>query len=946
MLSYAVKRIVRSWKLYASLILGMMLAATFFGGINVGADTIGKQALDAQLVNTPVDISLNPMSGGISVPRNSFKNVIQSVQGINGIISAESRGSVNEAFYNGNQTTPFVKAIQDNSILYQHLTLVSGREISNANESVINSNSQFAQTYKQGETVKYSIGTFYGQPKYNITLKVVGEVSLDIVATNTLGVSPTFYGPTGSTATPASTMIVSWDKTFGPLADWDYNQTRYGRGDYSITGTVDVYLDRGKLLSAFDVEGSITQVQQIDDQVANVAAINGFNSSPNLIYPLQQFSASIFFLRITFTIFSIPVFFVAWYVGRTVSQASFNLRRREIGLLMTKGFSQSQLFRHFIVEALMVGLIGGGLGLAAAVLLNPYFVQILSGSAQSSVFLSQDTAIATMIFTVVLTMLAIYSPARAAASMDPAKSLREYVFLEDTRPSRRRGAIVAFSLGLYKVILLALGVNFQTLSRYVYGANFLLAIVLVVMAILDFGLNIIGPFLFLYGATQLSTGLASRFHRKFASLSKRLVGDIASLASKSVFRNPRRVTALVFLVALIAGYSIWVIGDQASLQDYNVRQAEVQTGSDLRVVGTNSLNLSYATLVASQLRTWSNVSGATPESDITLRLPSAFYQLSVRAIDPSTWRQGAYYESDWFSGDISSVFRQLNSTSQTIVLDHGVASYYNIQTGGSVLMNQNLSLSVISLFGPDYSQQQSGSPFASSSFQPEGWSYVPLSLAIQNPSLSGSNIILVKAGPGVSFTDLATSIQREYPTFSVITAQTGTGGSSSPTPVVSNGVGSSVVVQTPEAVIANGTQNVLRLGTIFAGLAASIGIGAVAYTGFKEREKETTMLAVRGLSYRQMLGLLVTEVLPLVVFALILATIVGLITVRGDTLAQNSITGINYFTLLASRRVIFPLWSLENIFAIVALLFVGTFLPAILAARKDLSKMSRTVRFA
>jgi hypothetical protein len=49
MLSYAFKRIIRSWKLYASLILGMMLAATFFGGINVGADTIGKQALDAQL---------------------------------------------------------------------------------------------------------------------------------------------------------------------------------------------------------------------------------------------------------------------------------------------------------------------------------------------------------------------------------------------------------------------------------------------------------------------------------------------------------------------------------------------------------------------------------------------------------------------------------------------------------------------------------------------------------------------------------------------------------------------------------------------------------------------------------------------------------------------------------------------------------------------------------
>jgi ABC-type antimicrobial peptide transport system permease subunit len=942
LLSYAFKRIVRSWKLYASLILGMMLAATFFGGINVGADTIGKQALDAQLLNTPVDISLTPISGGMSVPRSSFYNVIQRVQGVSGVVTAESVGSVTEQFYPYNSSIPYIKGIQDNSLLYQHLTVLSGRQISGANESVINADSQFAQTYKPGQTVKYSFGQF-GQ-RLNITLKVVGEVQLDAIADNTLGVSPIYYGPSGSSAKPADTLIVSWDKTFNYIADWAYNQTRQGRGDYSINAMVNVYLDRPKLLSAFNVEGSITQVQQIDDQVANVAALNGFNAQPILIGPLQSFASSIFGLQLTFTIFSIPVYFVAWFVGRTVSQASFNLRRREIGLLMTKGFSQSQLFRHFLVEALMVGLIGGGLGLAAAVLLNPYFVLILSGSYQSGVFLSQDTAIATIIFTVVLTLLSIYSPARAAANMDPAKALREYVYLEDTRPSKKRGAIVAFSLGLYKLILLLLGINFQNIGRFLFGVNFLLAIVLIIMAILDFVLNIIGPFLFLYGATQLSTGLATRFHKSFSSLSKRLVGDIASLASKSVFRNPRRVTALVFLVALIAGYSIWVIGDLASQQDYNFRQAELQTGSDLRVSGLsnlNNLNITYATRVAQQLRSWSNITGATPESDTSLTL-SARASLTIKAIDPATWRQGAYYESDWFTGNIDAVFQNMLSNTQTIILDRGVASYYSIQQGGSVSLNQNLSLSVISLFGPDYSQQPTN-PFGVSYFQPQGWSFIPLSLVAQNPTIfTVTSVVLVKAGAGISFTDLASSIEKAYPSLSVSTAQTNVQSSGSVSPSPS---GSIAATQTAGDVIANGTQNVLRLGTVFAALAASIGIGAVAYTGFKEREKETTMLAVRGLSYRQMLGLLVTEVLPLVIFALILATAVGLITVRGDSLAQNSLTP-SYASLLAPRRVVFPLWASENILVIIGLLFLGVFLPAITAARKDLSKMSRTVRFA
>ncbi|HEX9429422.1 MAG TPA: hypothetical protein VF944_03520, partial [Candidatus Bathyarchaeia archaeon] len=152
MLSYAFKRIIRSWKLYSSLILGMMLAATFFGGINVGADTIGKQALDAELANTPVDIQLRPFSPGISAPRSSFQTVAQSVKQVNGVVAAEPIGSVGGQFsYNG--SSPTIKAVQDGSLLYQHFTMVSGQETLHTNESLINSDSQLAQTHKPGDTI-------------------------------------------------------------------------------------------------------------------------------------------------------------------------------------------------------------------------------------------------------------------------------------------------------------------------------------------------------------------------------------------------------------------------------------------------------------------------------------------------------------------------------------------------------------------------------------------------------------------------------------------------------------------------------------------------------------------------------------------------------------------------------------------------------------------------
>ncbi len=580
------------------------------------------------------------------------------------------------------------------------------------------------------------------------------------------------------------------------------------------------------------------------------------------------------------------------------------------------------MVRHFITEAIMVGLLAGLAGIALAYVLNPLFLQVLGSSSGATAILTSDTAIVTIIFTLVLTLFAILTPARQAAAMDPAQAVKGYVFLEETRPIRKRGAILALTLGSYQLLTLAIGINYMNIGRSpIYNVNFLLILFLIIAAVLSFALSFIGPFLFLYGAAQLSTGLAERFHRKFSNISRWMIGDVAALASKSVFRNPRRVAALVFIVALIVGYSIWVIGDLASQQDYNYRQAEVSVGSDIRLSGINSI--ANATLIANQLRGWSNITGATAESDFSGTVTAGGIQ--IKAIDPLTWRQGAYYEANWFTGDINAVFDTMAANIHTIVLDHGVASSYSLPIGSTiVLYSASINASVISYFGPDYSQSSGG--FLGRSFTPEGWSFVSIGLIRPNATLfNPTNFVLVKASPSVSLAQLTLSLQTAYPGLTITTAQ--------------------VATQGVPGVINAGTQNVLRLGTAFAALAASIGVGTIAYTGYREREKEITMVAVRGLSYRQLAGLLITEFLPLVIFALILATIVGLIVVWGDALGQNSLNQ-SYLGILAARRVVFPLWASANILVIVTLVLAGVFIPALTAARKDLSKMSRTVRFA
>src|SRR5205807_1050228 len=237
-------------------------------------------------------------------------------------------------------------------------------------------------------------------------------------------------------------LIVSWEQTFLPVLAKNYNSFSTGNVSrfYSLSAQVNVYLDRNRLISPFAIESSVATIQQIDARISNLALQYGFSSNDNLLGQLQEFSTTIFSLRLTFTAVSIPVFFMAWYVGRTVSQSSFNLRRKEIGLLLTRGFTRSQLVRHFVTEGLMVGLLAGLAGIALAYVLNPLFLQVLGSTSGATAILTIDTAIITIVFTLVLTLFAILSPARQAAAMDPAQAVKGYVFLEETRPIRKRGA--------------------------------------------------------------------------------------------------------------------------------------------------------------------------------------------------------------------------------------------------------------------------------------------------------------------------------------------------------------------------------------------------------------------------------------------------------------------------------------------------------------------------
>ena len=81
-------------------------------------------------------------------------------------------------------------------------------------------------------------------------------------------------------------------------------------------------------------------------------------------------------------------------------------------------------------------------------------------------------------------------------------------------------------------------------------------------------------------------------------------------------------------------------------------------------------------------------------------------------------------------------------------------------------------------------------------------------------------------------------------------------------------------------------------------------------------------MSVKGLSYRQLVCMFLSENLAVVIFSIVLGLIVGLIIVYGNV-ASASV----YLPELVKRRVVFPNYSLVAIGSYVSLIFASTILP-------------------
>ena len=938
---YAFKRVIRSWRLFAALLLGVVLASTFFAGINISADTAAKQALDQHLRNVSIDIAVRPGWEPIwsSANATEIADVI-SGSDIKGIASAEV---ISRAGWPGwlvqvdNKATYFVVVgISEDSHVYDGLTVTEGSSSLDTNETYVWADAPSASDLKIGDFISANFSLWLGQDSRSeqpeekwitINLTVAGFVELDDKASRiALGYSVESTGVIIEDQEhvvwdPKNLLIADWNKTFAKLLDALYDMSP----PYSpIETNILVFLDRASVIGPWDIGTSIDKVRAVTSQIENKVLGYRAYAQNYLEDALQSYQFISQNMRLQFLVIALPVFFMAWYMGTTVSDVSFNLRRREIGLLLTKGFSRSQLLRMFLSEAALIGVMGGLIGVGLSLLLSPFFVKAGGGEWFSvAPVVGVETLVLAVIFGVIITFLSMFRPARRASQLQAVDALREYRYVEEVKPSRQRWSWIALILGTYKIVMWLLGINLLTLTMGPPPTtNVIVLILLGIFIFLDvFVLNYIGPLLFFWGLTKLLISGSVKFQELTARTAK-FLGDLSSLATRNVRRNPARTASTAFLVALIIWYSFLATGAYASERDHTIRQIKFNVGADISVTLTTLANASQT---LSAIEGLPGVSSTVLESSFYGE--SSFELLDLKAVNPEKWLATAFYEGEWFRGnDAKTAFQQMTTDNNTIILEKRIASRLNLHLNDEITLifgdADTRALRVVGFFGIQPSEEMSG------------YSYVPEGVYHEvKDSVSARGKILVKLVPGTDGKAVADQI-REFET---------------------NNIGAVYSVaeelqRWQSDVLLTGTLNFQLLGVAFAVIAASIGTALVTLVSLKERSKEVSIMSVRGLSFKQLATMLLTENLAVVVFALLLGTIVGLITVYWNVSAMETLPFLSpvlpYASPVLAHHMVFPMDIVLTLLACFVLVFASTVIPVIIMSRMYVSRLERMVREA
>jgi len=355
--------------------------------------------------------------------------------------------------------------------------------------------------------------------------------------------------------------------------------------------TLFIWADRARLVRSYDPEATDLNVRRTR-QALSVALLPYQMSVSDASSPTTGASVAGAVRSVNdatvpqlglFLALSLPTAALALLFARIGVEASLARRRREIGVLRSRGFRTRDVLAYLLIEAALLGGIAALLGFGIAVIVSRVFLGYASASfagglpiAFADVPVYPGSIGITILAAVLAAFLVAYPAVRRSTSMRIVHALRHVSSLETSVDPRIAGAIGTIALGC---IGLASIVGFQGVDPRAGFVPFFLDAVRAILILL-------APVLLIVGTTRIVTLGSARPYRTFARIVRPWTGDLHVLVAEGLRRNPRRSSRLASIVAFGLAFGIFVVALLGIVEASEVRAARTLVGADVTLTGT------------------------------------------------------------------------------------------------------------------------------------------------------------------------------------------------------------------------------------------------------------------------------------------------------------------------------------------------------------------------
>ena len=955
---YSFESIFRNTRRSLFAIIGIVLAIALIAGSSIAVDSSAYGILRSAISSVDVDFTANVNSYN-SLPNETQRNAavaaIESVKNVkeampfivfDGLAIANPTGSV----YQGSYGSAYYAFVPEDSARFLEVSNING---------VVPEPGTVALPKAVTDELSVSIGDditcsmqkdsgYYDNSNQtwvsNVTYLNVTVVVSQIWTQDRDENDDNYFGSSLDNRTVLlngrwGTPIVFDIASYGSIVN--SSVATFWSGYYQSQLSYLIWIDRDAVINLANIRGTLNNLEFMQHRLNAMGYTYGYNVDVSpLYYQLESVNPVLEGMKLLFIALSLPVIALGTDLSVVGVDLGVSMRKREVGILTSRGASNRQVFFSLIFESLVLGTSAAVLGLVLGVLVSRFLLDVAlsftSGgttgeTSMTDIKIGLSTIELAVLFGVGLMFLSSYRPFKRVSKTDIAEALHHYspmVMQVDYKP---RTDIILLSVSVLSVASVLMGADWIGRQGWSWITQLILGAV-VIFGVLIFPVM---PFLLSLSVIRLLTRGSRRLYAKFTWLVKGWTKELHYLVEKNIVRNPRRASNLCVIISLALAFGLFISVTMESSMAYEKERVKFRVGSDVMLDAyprgymsgdsTSQVNLTNL----SKLGSISGVEHVAVFERTYLVLDTYGYGegFDTALLDPSAYAETVRPSDFYFVHSDSDMLGHLEQNG-TVILTKDFADSNYLIVGDSLPVRFEVTT---------YSNGMSTTTTWRFSVSVVGF-------VKALPGLTSSSIFI-----GIHSLDFIPEQNLTQQVFSVGAFIDISGDADAK--AVANSATSMFgeAGLTANAYIMEDEIAALERDPAFGALAdflyleyamsiviMSVGVGLIIFVAVTDREQELACIMARGSSGSQMRKILMGESLTLMAIGLVVGAIIGLLT----SYLFNTLTTTDSFEVVP-RRMVFTYVTWVVVVVSIASLLLASLLATARAGRIKLAEVLR-----